>query len=96
MIKNKHVQLDDVIVQESGYIVSDMDGETVMLGINNGKYYNLGQIGGSIWSGISAPITVQDLVANLMAEYEVGQERCEEQVVTFLEQLIDEGLVAKQ
>ena len=26
-----------------------MDGEKVMLSINNGKYYNLGEIGGDIW-----------------------------------------------
>lgn len=96
MIKNKNIHMDEVIVQESGYIVSDMDGETVMLGIDSGKYYNLGQIGGSIWSGIHSPITVHELIANLMNEYEVGQKECEEQVLSFLEQLMDEGLIRKQ
>jgi len=31
-----------------GNIVSNMDGEKVMLSIKNGKYYNLGEIGGFI------------------------------------------------
>ena len=32
-----------------GNIVSDMGGEKVMLSIENGKYYNLGEMGGEIW-----------------------------------------------
>ena len=31
-------------VQKEGNVVSDMDGEKVMLSIHNGKYYNLGEV----------------------------------------------------
>ncbi|UVI31515.1 lasso peptide biosynthesis PqqD family chaperone [Paenibacillus spongiae] len=96
MIKNRQIQLDDVIVQQPGHIVSDMDGETVMLSVEIGKYYNLGDVGGSIWSGIQSPITVHQLVADLMTKYAVEQAECEEQVIAFLEQLLEEGLVTKQ
>ncbi|MDF2648344.1 MAG: hypothetical protein K0Q73_4149 [Paenibacillus sp.] len=54
LIKNKNFQIDDVIVQESGYILSDMDRETE------------------------------------------GQVECEEQVLSYLENLMDEGLIRKQ
>ena len=40
MIKNQNISLENMIVQSKGNIVSDMDGEKVMLSINNGKYYN--------------------------------------------------------
>ncbi|MCQ6558995.1 lasso peptide biosynthesis PqqD family chaperone [Paenibacillus mendelii] len=96
MIKNKLIQLDDVVVQQPGHIVSDMDGETVMLSVEIGKYYNLGDIGGSIWSEIQSPIPVRQLIANLMTKYAVDQEECEEHVLAFLEQLLEEGLVTKQ
>ncbi len=93
MSKNKHIALEDTVVQEKGNIVSDMDKEKVMLSIHNGKYYNLGEVGGLIWGLIEQPTTVTALVSNLMVEYQVEQSVCEGQVITFLEQLLAEGLI---
>jgi acetylornithine/succinyldiaminopimelate/putrescine aminotransferase len=81
------------IVQGEGNIVSDMDGEKVMLNIANGKYYNLGQIGGYIWELISAPISVEQLVTALMKEFDVEQEVCEEQTKVFLNHLLEEKII---
>lgn len=47
LMKEGKINLDHYIVQSEGNIVSDMDGEKVMLSIKNGKYYNLGKIGGT-------------------------------------------------
>ena len=49
MITNQNISLNDEVSQREGNIVSDMGGEKVMLSINNGKYYNLGEMGGEIW-----------------------------------------------
>lgn len=87
------ITADDLIVQSEGYLVSDMDGEKVMLSIENGKYYNLGQIGGRIWELASSPVTIAGLVEQLVTEYEIEPEVCEQQIHTFLKQLITEGLV---
>ena len=46
MIKTKKISCNHLVVQSPGNIVSDMDGEKVMLSVHNGKYYNLGEIGG--------------------------------------------------
>jgi hypothetical protein len=93
MIKNQEILSQTVVVQEKGNIVSDMDGEKVMLSIHNGKYYNLGQIGGVIWDKIEGPTYLTHLVNSLMSEYDVNQNECEEQVISFLEVLAKEGLV---
>ncbi|MCL7746089.1 lasso peptide biosynthesis PqqD family chaperone [Halalkalibacter alkaliphilus] len=93
MIKNQNIINTHVVSQIEGNIVSDMDGEKVMLSIHNGKYYNLGDIGGEIWDSIKEPITIEGLVTKLQAQYDVGKAECEEHVITFLSQLIDEGLV---
>ena len=76
-----------------GNIVSDMGGEKVMLSVNNGKYYNLGEIGGDIWELIEGKPSVNQLVATLMSNYNVEQSECEEQVISFLELLLKEGLI---
>lgn len=93
MIRKQSILLYHTIVQGKGNIVSDMDGEKVMLSIQNGKYYNLGEMGGTIWDFIEKPRSVSQLVTALMSEYEVEQSTCEEQVVSFLELLLKENLV---
>ncbi|KQX52086.1 MULTISPECIES: lasso peptide biosynthesis PqqD family chaperone [unclassified Paenibacillus] len=87
------IPLNVQIVQGEGNIVSDMDGEKVMLNIANGKYYNLGQIGGHIWELISAPISVEELVTALTKEFDVEQEVCEEQTKVFLNHLLEEKII---
>ncbi|MEW4264766.1 lasso peptide biosynthesis PqqD family chaperone [Priestia megaterium] len=93
MIKNQFISMDQLVNQGTGHIVSDMDGEKVMLSIHNGKYYNLGEIGGQIWEQIKEPISVRELIATLVAQYNVAQSDCEEQVIAFLSQLIKEDLI---
>ncbi len=93
MIQNYNISVNHFIAQGKGNIVSDMDGEKVMLSVHNGKYYNLGEVGGKIWDLIEAPTLVTQLVASLVSEYDVEQIECEEQVVSFLELLLEEGLI---
>ncbi|MFZ3579506.1 lasso peptide biosynthesis PqqD family chaperone [Virgibacillus sp. DJP39] len=93
MTKNKIIQTDQLISQKTGNIVSDMDGEKVMLSIQNGKYYNLGEMGGEIWELIQEPISANDLVDSLLDSYEVEQNECKEQVESFLSMLLDEDLI---
>ncbi|QOR65463.1 lasso peptide biosynthesis PqqD family chaperone [Cytobacillus suaedae] len=93
MIKNTAINLDSIVTQSEGNIVSDMDGEKVMLSINNGKYYNLGEIGGAIWDLMEGHASVKQLVAILMDKYQVDEMECEEHVMLFLTHLEVEGLI---
>lgn len=93
MITKENLKLKSKIIQQPGNIVSDMDGEKVMLNIEKGKYYSLGQVGGFIWSLINKPITVGELVTMLMAEYDVDQAECEQQVLSFCSVLYSEELI---
>ncbi|MEW5552009.1 lasso peptide biosynthesis PqqD family chaperone [Peribacillus frigoritolerans] len=87
-------QLDTKYTQSPGNIVSDMDGEKVMLSVANGKYYNLGELGGEIWELMKEPITIQELVTTLQSQYNVDQTDCQSHVTDFLSQLLEQGLVS--
>ncbi|MBZ5749683.1 lasso peptide biosynthesis PqqD family chaperone [Metabacillus rhizolycopersici] len=93
MVKTLHISTGHIVTQGEGNIVSDMDGEKVMLSIENGKYYNLGEMGGVIWDLIKIPTSINQLVNTLLSQYEVKKSECEEQVMTFLNMLHDEGLI---
>lgn len=93
MIKNYDISKQHFISQVEGNIVSDMDGEKVMLSIQNGKYYNLGEMGGVIWEFIKEPIAIQDLIIKLTTDYDVEENECEQQVMSFLDHLLGENLI---
>ncbi|SDQ10249.1 Coenzyme PQQ synthesis protein D (PqqD) [Virgibacillus subterraneus] len=93
MIKHQSLSVQHMVSQKEGNIVSDMDGEKVMLSIHNGKYYNLGEMGGEIWELLEVPITVQNLITILTEQYDVEHSECEEQVLSFLTLLVEEGIV---
>lgn len=87
------IHLNHSITQATGYLVSDMDGEKVMMDIESGKYYNLGNTGGIIWDIIQAPTLFTELISHLTSEFEISNEDCLEQVKPFLEHMYQEKLI---
>lgn len=93
MITNQTITVNSVVTQAKGNIVSDMGGEKVMLSVTRGKYFNLGEIGGEIWDLMAQPLSVQEIVKQLVTSFDVDSKECEEQVVDFLESLSKEVLI---
>ncbi|MFC5773372.1 lasso peptide biosynthesis PqqD family chaperone [Ectobacillus antri] len=90
---NQTLNLQQKIVRTQGNLVSDMGGEKVMLSIENGKYYNLGEIGGVIWDLLVEPIYIAELVEKLVREYDVEQNVCRAHVISFISMLEQENLI---
>lgn len=82
-----------IVVQTPGHVDSDMNGETVLFSINKGKYYNLGESGGEVWRLMKEPVKVSQMVEKLTAKYEVDPVQCEDELLSFLDQLHHEGLI---
>lgn len=82
-----------VLSRKSGIMTADMDGATVMMDIETGKYYNLGEIGGRIWELLETPMPVNDLINALTEEYDVSVEQCQADTVPFLVSLTERSLL---
>ncbi len=93
MSKVQSISTEQIVSQVEGNIVSNMNGEKVMLSVQNGKYYNLGELGGEIWDQLEKPITIEALVTELMKQYQVERVQCEQHTIEFVCQLIAEGIV---
>lgn len=76
-----------------GILAADMDGETVMMDAATGKYYNLSETGGRIWTLTETPLTWDELVRSLTEEYDVDRAQCENDIKPFMEQMIQNGLI---
>lgn len=85
--------MQTILVRKAEIMAADMDGSTVMMDIQTGKYYSLGEVGGVIWEILEQPTAVDSLIEQLMNKYDVSREQCEAETLRFLEQLMGSGLV---
>jgi hypothetical protein len=85
--------LNSIIQRDSEVICSEADQDLIMVSIANGCYYGLSDVAREIWGAIEHPRRVSDLVGSLTASYDVNATLCEKQTLSFLEALLDEGLL---
>ena len=85
-----------ILSRKSGIMTADMNGATVMMDIETGKYYNLGESGGRIWELLGSPMSLDILLDALTKEYSVTIEQCEKDTVPFLVSLVERGLLSAE
>lgn len=84
--KTRVCRVDDVLD-------TDIDNETVMMDIDQGRYFGLNKTGTRIWALLAQPVVISDLCDQLKAEFNVPQEQFEQDVFDFLERLLTRGLL---
>ncbi|AGA92228.1 Coenzyme PQQ synthesis protein D (PqqD) [Thioflavicoccus mobilis 8321] len=87
------IERTSVIRQSEEQVAAEVDGEVVMMSVEQGNYYGLDEVGSRIWQLIETPTTLADLCEDLTKEFDVEPATCEEDVVRFLEELAAQGLV---
>jgi hypothetical protein len=93
MTTQPSLTLDHVIAQGEGQVSTVVDGRAVVMSVDNGKYYNMDDIGTRIWTLIEAPISVSALCEQLLQQFEVDRPTCESDVVNLLESLRKNDLI---
>jgi hypothetical protein len=87
------IRLESVVVQITELVVAELDGETVMMSVENGKYYGLDEIGSYIWPLIKEPRSVKDVCELLLEEFDVDRQQCERDVLAFFNHLAEEKVI---
>ena len=72
------------------FIEAPIDGELVLMSIDNGKYYGMDSVASRIWALLEQPTTVKSIVTTLVEEYDVSQTKCESETLKFIELLVTE------
>ncbi len=70
-----------------------LDGEAVLLDINQGAYLCFNGVASRIWELLSSPITCSFIIEQLLKEYEVPPAICEEATLSFLQTLLSKNLI---
>jgi hypothetical protein len=78
--------------QVSANLSLDDSGPVVILGLTEGMYFELNEVGARIWQLIQQPRSVQSLRDTLLDEYDVQIEQCEKDLLTLAGELVERGL----
>ena len=73
----------------------DVDGEAVILDIESGRYYGMDGVGAFIWNCLDHVQTRDQLLAAVVAEYDVDPATAQGDLNDLLTDLIDRGLVVE-
>lgn len=71
----------------------EMDGEFVMMGLDQGEYYAVKGVAATLWRHLAEPRDLDTLCALVAEEYDVTPEACRADVAAFIEQLTGKGMV---
>ena len=85
--------LDQKITFAETVFAQEVDGEMVLLDMNSENYFGLDEVGTAIWQAMQGNENLTDVLAVLLAQYEVEEDVLEKDLVTFVEKLEESGLV---
>lgn len=70
-----------------------IDGEVVIVNLDNGHYYSLVSAGADIWDGIERGISRDNLIEEMTQQYDGSREALECALESFIEELEQEELI---
>jgi hypothetical protein len=83
----------DKATPDSDVIVTELDGEAVLLNLDTKLYFSLNTTGVRIWKLLAEGLTLGDISERLFEEYDVTPEKAQQCVLELVGQLNDEKLV---
>jgi len=89
----KEIDPETILQRKTDLLFNEIDGEVVMLSIENSEYYGMDKVGSRIWELLEQPLSFKELVAKLTEEYEVSEQQCADDTMAFLKKLTDKKLV---
>jgi hypothetical protein len=93
MMFPQRLNLGCIVQRSPDVIAAEADQDLVMVSIVSGSYYGLSDVAREIWEAIEQPKRVSKLIDELSTTYNVDRSSCEEQTLSFLDDLLTEHLL---
>jgi hypothetical protein len=74
-------------------VVSQLDEELVMMGIENSAYYSIDNVGARAWELLAEPHAISEICDVITSEYAVSRAQCEQDMLEWLGEMVKENLV---
>lgn len=87
------IDLNVRLQRSPNLVAAEMDGDLVMMSVDQGHYYAVGGVGPRLWELLDKPTNIEALAQALCAEYRVDLDTCRRDLVKFVQNLIDNDIV---
>jgi hypothetical protein len=84
---NSHLRVPEDV------LLSELDGESVILNLKTETYFGLDEVGTRMWSAVTTADSIQAAYDALVAEYDVEPEQLRTDLSAILDKLLEHGLL---
>jgi hypothetical protein len=74
-------------------VARDLQGETAILHLGSGVFFGLDPMATRVWQLLAAHAALREVLAALLEEYDVTEDRCRRDLIRFVRALHDNDLV---
>lgn len=96
----EEMRANEILISEQAIVqrninqdYSKIDDEIVMLNLKNAEYYSLNEVASRIWENMEKPISVSNLIQNLMNEFDVDLNTCRNDTFACLNEFKEKSLI---
>jgi hypothetical protein len=82
-----------IAVASDNQLSTTLSGEVVILGLQDTVYYGLQEVGARVWELLQTPRPIRQIVAQIVAEYEVSEAAAAPDIARLLGALNERGLI---
>lgn len=93
MASTAKLNLDCTVQRNSDVIAAEAAQDIVMVNIATSTYYGVSNVAREIWEAIECPKKISDLIDSLTITYKIDRSLCEEETLSFLQDLLAEDLL---
>lgn len=87
------INSNSLISRNPDIIHTDMDGETVMMNIEQGGYYGLDKTATTIWEMLEDDLTVAQICDRLCEKYDVETQQCQTDTLPFIQDMAEHHVI---
>ena len=87
---------DTIVRRGENHVETEVADQTMMMNIDKGKYYALEGTAKLIWGQLEAPTKIEDLISKMVEVYDVEPDQCRSDVLSFLNELMENDLVVAE
>ncbi len=91
--QSPQINLNQTIALSPDVISREVSGETVLLDLESENYFGLDEVGTRIWQLIKETNDLNSIFKTLLTEYEVSEERLQQDLTVLLTEIEGLGLI---
>lgn len=92
-MSQRQLTLESRVKQNPAVLSAEVGEAIVLLHADKNAYYDTESVGARVWSALAEPTAIADVCRRLEEEYDVDPASCQQDVLAFLEDALNEGVI---